>query len=162
MTIKEQSETARPQDKSAAIRPHDNKRAQRPDCTTKKEKKKKKMATIKDFEELEVWKSSRVLSKQVYLDFKENRDFGFRDQVQRCSVSVMNNIAEGFCRNGDKEFHQFLNIAKASCGELKSMYYLAEDIEYIKKDIANERRLQANELMNGIGKFMQYLRNTTK
>ena len=120
------------------------------------------MATIKDFEELEIWKSSRILSKQVYLDFKVNRDYSFRDQVQRCSVSVMNNIAEGFCRNGDKEFHQFLNIAKASCGELKSMYYLAEDIEYIDKDIANERRLQANQLMNGIGKFMQYLRKTSE
>jgi len=122
----------------------------------------KKMAKIKDFEELEIWKSSRKLTKQVYLDFKDQNDYGFRGQIQRCSVSVMNNIAEGFCRNGDKEFHQFLNIAKASCGELKSMYYLAEDIEYIKSDIAEERRLAANQLMNGIGKFMQYLRNSNK
>ena len=121
-----------------------------------------KMAKIKDFEELEVWKSSRKLTKQVYLDFKDHKDYGFRSQIQRCSVSVMNNIAEGFCRNGDKEFHQFLNIAKASCGELKSMYYLAEDIEYINNEIAEERRLTANQLMNGIGKFMQYLRNSNK
>ena len=120
------------------------------------------MAKINNFEELEVWKSSRILAKQVYLDFKENRDYGFRDQIQRCAVSVMNNIAEGFCRNGDKEFHQFLNIAKASCGELKSMYYLAEDIKYINCDIAEERRIAANQLMNGVGKFMQYLRNSNK
>lgn len=118
------------------------------------------MAKIKNFEELEVWKSSRILTKQVYLDFRESRDYGFRDQIQRCAVSVMNNIAEGFCRKGDKEFHQFLNIAKASCGELKSMYYLAEDIEHINSNIAKQRRLAANQLMNGIGKFMQYLRNS--
>jgi len=60
----------------------------------------------------------------------------------------MNNIAEGFCRLGDKEFHHFLNIAKASCGELKSMCYLAEDIGYIKNDLATDRRLAANNLMN--------------
>ncbi len=119
------------------------------------------MARIKDFEELEVWKTSRVLTKQVYLDFKENNDYGFRDQIQRCAVSVMNNIAEGFCRKGDREFHQFLNIAKASCGELKSMYYLAEDIEYVESTVAKQRRLSANQLMNGIGKFMHYLRSSS-
>ena len=74
----------------------------------------------------------------------------------------MNNIAEGFCRNGDKEFHQFLNIAKASCGELKSMYYIAEDIKYVSNDIAIERRLTASQTMNGIGKLMSYLRSSTK
>lgn len=120
------------------------------------------MAKIKDFEELNVWKSSRILVKQVYLDFKDINDYGFKDQVQRCAVSVMNNIAEGFCRKGDKEFHQFLNIAKASCGELKSMYYIAEDINYLKSDVAKERRLAANQLMNSIGKFMQYLRDSSK
>ena len=118
------------------------------------------MAKIKNFEELEIWKASRKLTKQVYLDFKENKDYGFRDQVQRCSVSVMNNIAEGFCRNGDKEFHQFLNIAKASCGELKSMYYLAEDVNFIASKIAVERRKTATQTMNGIGKLMSYLRRS--
>jgi len=118
------------------------------------------MTKIKDFEELEIWKTSKKLTKQVYLDFKENKDYGFRDQIQRCSVSVMNNIAEGFCRNGDKEFHQFLNIAKASCGELKSMYYLAEDVNYIVSKIAAERRKTATQTMNGIGKLMSYLRSS--
>jgi four helix bundle protein len=124
--------------------------------------KKKKMAKIENFEDLEIWKSARILTKKVYLDFNDNKDYGFKDQIQRCSVSVMNNIAEGFCRNGDKEFHQYLKVAKASCGELKSMYYLAEDIVYINIDTALERRLEANNLMNGIGKFMQYLRNSYK
>ena len=120
------------------------------------------MVKIKDFEDLEIWKSARILTKDVYLDFKENNDFGFRNQVQRCAVSVMNNIAEGFCRYGDKEFHQFLNIAKASCGELKSMYYLAEDIGYVNASIVKERRMAANQLMKGIGKFMAYLRKSNK
>lgn len=120
------------------------------------------MAKINDFEELEIWISARVLSKDVYIDFRENKDFGFCNQIQRCSVSVMNNIAEGFNRHGDKEFHYFLNIAKASCGELKSMYYLAEDIGYINKEVASNRRLAANNLMNGIGKFMAYLRKSNK
>jgi len=120
------------------------------------------MTKINDFENLEIWKASRKLTKQVYIDFKENRDYGFRDQVQRCAVSVMNNIAEGFCRNGDKEFHQFLNIAKASCGELKSMYYIAEDIKYVSIEVAKERRLSASQTMNGIGKLMSYLRSSPK
>jgi len=116
------------------------------------------MSKILNFEELEIWKSSRILAKEVYVDFKMNKDYGFRDQIQRCAVSVMNNIAEGFCRKGDKEFHQFLNIAKASCGELKSMYYLSEDIEYVSSKKALQRREEATKIMNGIGKFMQYLR----
>jgi len=116
------------------------------------------MSKILNFEELVIWKSSRALAKEVYTDFKENKDYGFRDQIQRCAVSVMNNIAEGFCRKGDKEFHQFLNIAKASCGELKSMYYLSEDIEYVTSNKALQRREEATKIMNGIGKFMQYLR----
>jgi four helix bundle protein len=103
----------------------------------------KKMSKILNFEELEIWKSSRILAKEVCDDFKMNKDYGFRDQIQRCSVSVMNNIAEGFCRKGDKEFHQFFNIAKASCGELKSMYYLSEDIEYVscEKRFEEEKKL---------------------
>ena len=120
------------------------------------------MTKINEFEDLEIWKLSRKLSKHGYIDFKENRDYGFRDQIQRCEVSVMNNIAEGFCRKGDKEFHQFLNIAKASCGELKSMYYIAEDIKYVSNDIAKERRLTASQTMNGIGKLMSYLRSSVK
>uniref|UniRef100_UPI004048C83D four helix bundle protein n=1 Tax=Polaribacter sp. TaxID=1920175 RepID=UPI004048C83D len=116
------------------------------------------MGKILNFEELEIWKSSRVLAKEVYEDFKNNKDYGFRDQIQRCAVSVINNIAEGFCRKGDREFHQFLNIAKASCGELKSMYYLSEDIDYVTTQKAVERREDASKIMNGIGKFMQYLR----
>lgn len=116
------------------------------------------MTKVKDFEDLEIWKSARVLAKRVYSDFRGTKDYGFRDQIQRCAVSVMNNIAEGFCRRSDKEFHHFLSIAKASCAELKSMYYLAEDIEYTEPSLSRKRRAESQKLMNGIGKLMYYLR----
>jgi len=117
------------------------------------------MGTISNFEELEIWQKSRLLARNVYTDFKDNQDFGFRNQIQRCSVSVMNNIAEGFCRKGNKEFHYFLNIAKASCGELKSMYYLAEDIKFVSNDVAETRRREAMAILKSITKLMCYLRN---
>ena len=120
--------------------------------------KKKEMGTVIYFEDLEIWKSSRVLAREVYADFKKNTDVGFKNQIQRCAVSVMNNIAEGFSRKGDRELHQFLNIARASCGELKSMYYLSEDIDYVNREIAIQRRASATKLMNGIAKLMKYLR----
>lgn len=66
--------------------------------------------------------------------FLENRDFGFRDQLQRASVSVMNNIAEGFERQTNKEFRQFLFVAKGSCAEVRSMLFLALDLSYLESE----------------------------
>ena len=115
------------------------------------------MATIKNFEDLEIWNLSRQLTRLVYEDFRRNKDFGFKDQIQRCAISIMNNIAEGFCRNSDAEFRQFLNISKGSTGELKSMYYVAEDLNYLSNDLSLERRNSIQGLMNGTGSFMKYL-----
>jgi four helix bundle protein len=98
------------------------------------------MGTIKDFEDLEIWKMSRELVKLVYSDFRNCKDFGFRDQATRAGISIMNNIGEGFCRSSDTEFRQFLNISKGSTGEIKSMYYIAGDQLYVKSDIAIDRR----------------------
>jgi len=69
----------------------------------------------------------------IYQSFRDIRDFSFKDQVQRAAVSVMNNIAEGFERKGDKEFRKFLFIAKGSSGEVRSMLYLAVEAKYIDK-----------------------------
>jgi four helix bundle protein len=118
------------------------------------------MATILNFEDLEIWKLSRQLTRMVYKDFRKTKDFGFKDQIQRCSVSIMNNIAEGFCRNSDAEFRQFLNISKGSSGELKSMYYLAEDLNYLSQDMAVERRNFIQGLINGTAGFMKYLNSS--
>jgi four helix bundle protein len=117
------------------------------------------MSTIKNFEELDIWKNARIITKQVYLDFQSNRDFGFRDQIQRASVSVMNNIAEGFYRETDREKINFLKFAKGSAGEVKSMYYLAEDLCYLSAKICSDRRSTIQGLMNGIASFMKFLRN---
>ncbi len=88
---------------------------------------------IERFEDIIAWQKAGELALLVYKTFKDNRDFGFRDQIQRASVSIMNNIAEGFERRGDKEFEHFLFIAKGSCGEVRSMVYLALELKYISK-----------------------------
>jgi four helix bundle protein len=117
------------------------------------------MSTIKNFEELDIWKNARLVTKQVYLDFQTNRDFSFKDQIQKASVSIMNNIAEGFCRESDREKINFLKFAKGSAGEVKNMYYIAEDISYLSVNICRDRRNSIQGLMNGIASFMKFLRN---
>lgn len=92
------------------------------------------MATIKKFEELEIWQQARILSQQIILISKETElksDFRLRDQIKASSGSVMDNIAEGFERNGKLEFRQFLSIAKGSTGETRSQLYRVFDNEYI-------------------------------
>jgi four helix bundle protein len=117
------------------------------------------MGTIKNFEELEVWKMSRELVNLIYSDFRKCRDFSFKDQITRAGISIMNNISEGFCRNSDAEFRQFLNISKGSAGEVKSMYYIAEDQNYITSEIAADRRIKSQKLINGNSSFMNYLKS---
>jgi len=95
------------------------------------------MGYAKVFEELNVWQEARVLANYIYSEFKEIKDFGFKDQIQRASVSIMNNIAEGFERQSRTEFKRFLNIAKASCGEVRSMIYLSKDLKYLVKEKAD-------------------------
>jgi len=70
----------------------------------------------------------------------------------------MNNISEGFCRGGDGEFRQFVKISKGSAGEVKNMYYIAEDHFYISQDIAVDRRSRAQHIINSAGSFIKYLR----
>jgi four helix bundle protein len=118
------------------------------------------MGTVKNFEDLEVWKMARELVRMVYTDFTRCRDFTFRDQITRAGISSMNNISEGFCRNSDTEFKHFLNISKGSVGEVKSMYYIAEDLKYISNETAIERRNLAQRLINGNSRLMRYLKST--
>lgn len=92
---------------------------------------------IDRFEDIIAWQKAKKLSIQIYSLFAESRDFGFKDQIQRASVSVMNNIAEGFERKGNKEFSHFLFIAKGSCGEVRSMLYLAKELNKISENDFN-------------------------
>ena len=100
--------------------------------------------TLQNFEELIIWQEARKLCKRIYADFKRIRDYGFNDQIQRAAVSIMNNIAEGFDRSkiskDNKQFISFLNIASGSCGEVKSMLYLAQDLNYLSQEEAEKLR----------------------
>ena len=116
------------------------------------------MNKVENFEDLRIWKDARILVKQVYGDMSGVRDYGFRDQIQRAGISVMNNIAEGFERHSDTEFARFLNIAKGSAGEVRSMYYAAEDLDYTSREEATNRREFAKSISKGIGSLESYLR----
>ena len=116
------------------------------------------MGNIESFEDLRIWQEARILVKEVYTDFRHCRDFGFRDQIQRAAVSIMNNIAEGFERRSDADFARFLDIAKGSCGEVRSMYYTATDLEYVSGETAKNRQERARSISAGIGSLLKHLR----
>ena len=89
---------------------------------------------VRTFEDLEIWKDARALTREIYQltrDSKFSNDFALRDQIRRAAVSIMSNIAEGFERGGNQEFIQFLYVAKASCGEVRSQLYVTLDQSYI-------------------------------
>jgi four helix bundle protein len=116
------------------------------------------MGTIKRFEDLEIWQLARELLNLIYDDFRNCKDYNFKDQVISAGLSIKNNIAEGFSRDSDKEFKQFLNISRGSCGEVKSMYYTAADQNYVYPETANDRRNRASLLLTKITNFMFYLK----
>jgi len=118
------------------------------------------MGTIKNFEDLEIWKMSRELVNLIYSDFRTCSDYGFKDQITRAGISIMNNISEGFCRNSDAEFRQFLNISKGSTGEVKNMYYIAEDQKYVDGKTSFERRNKTQRLINSTSTLMKYLKSS--
>lgn len=92
---------------------------------------------ISRFEDLEVWKLAPELTCDVYkitADGEFSKDYGLRDQMRRAAVSIMSNIAEGFERNGNREFKRYLVMAKGSAGELKSQAYIARDIDYLSQE----------------------------
>lgn len=112
------------------------------------------------FEELDAWKRARELSSQVYAITKTgefSRDFGLRDQIRRAAVSVMSNIAEGFERDGNKEFRQFLALAKGSAGEVRSQLYVALDAKYITQEQFELLRELTENTGRVIAGLMRYL-----
>ncbi|KKR79585.1 MAG: S23 ribosomal protein [Candidatus Nomurabacteria bacterium GW2011_GWA2_40_9] len=89
------------------------------------------MATISQFEDLICFSKARELTKYVYKELKDCKDYGFKDQITRASVSVMSNIAEGFERGTKNEFLNYLYIAKGSAGEVRAQLYVALDTGYL-------------------------------
>ncbi|MBK6266117.1 four helix bundle protein [Marivirga sp. S37H4] len=123
------------------------------------------MATIKKFEDLESWKNARIFVKDIYkatTNSDVQNDFGFQDQIRRASISVMNNIAEGFGRFNNKEFRRFLDISVGSLLEVKSMLYVAEDLEYFSSEKVEQLRNDADKIYFQLLAFITYLRNTVK
>jgi len=116
------------------------------------------MGTIKRFEDLEIWQLARELLVLIYEDFRNCKDFNFKNQIIAAGLSIKNNIAEGFSRDSDKEFKQFLNISRGSDGEVRSMYYTAEDQKYVTSAAASDRRKRTEILRIKITNFMFYLK----
>jgi four helix bundle protein len=114
------------------------------------------------FENLRIWQDARIQANAIYDSFGSDsisaRDFGFRDQIQRCGVSVMNNIAEGFERRTDQDFARFLDIAKGSNGEVRSMLYLAEDRQYLPFEQAEQMRSFSETISRGMESLAKHLR----
>ncbi|MFZ2863345.1 MAG: four helix bundle protein [Ignavibacteriaceae bacterium] len=117
---------------------------------------------VKTFEDLQVLQDARTFVKSIYeLTSLENfrKDYGLKDQIQRAAVSIMNNIAEGFERDNNKEFRNFLGYAKGSAGEVRSMLFVAIDLNYISKDKFDENYKQAINVITQISNFKKYLYN---
>jgi four helix bundle protein len=118
------------------------------------------MATIAKFEDIIAWQKSRVLCQRIFEYMNRGdfaRDFKLRDQINASSGSVMDNIAEGFERDGKNEFRQFLSISKASCGEVQSQLYRALDRNYISQEEFQSLYNECSQINKMIAKLMQYL-----
>ncbi len=121
------------------------------------------MATIKKFEDLEVWQKARSLCQEIFGITNQGtfvKDISLRRQINRSSGSIMDNIAEGFERGGNKEFIQFLFIAKASAAETRSQLYRALDRKHISQHKFNELYELSNQIGKMIMSFINYLKKT--
>ena len=122
------------------------------------------MPTIVKFEELPCWQLARKLTNEFYSlssSGQMSKDYSLRDQMRRSVVSIMSNVAEGFERNGNREFIQFCYIAKASAGEFRSQLYVAHDIGYLEEDQFLLLKSLSEETSRSIGGRIRYLKSTT-
>ena len=122
------------------------------------------MPTIKNFDELEIWKLSRSIQQTIFSLFKTGeiaRDFELKNQMLRSSGSIMDNIAEGFGRASRLEFIQFLSISKASATELHSQIYRCKDRNYLDEITFSQISASIIEVINKIGSFIKYLNQSS-
>ncbi len=112
---------------------------------------------IEKFEDIISWKKAEILTVHIYSLLKSNKDYSFKDQIQRASVSIMNNIAEGFERRSNKELKQFLFIAKGSAGETGSMLHLAIQLGYINGEDYNKLSNSTIEISKLLSGFIKTL-----
>ena len=110
---------------------------------------------VHKFEDLNVWKESMRLARDIYRELKNCKDFGLRDQMQRSAVSIPSNIAEGFERNSNKEFIRFLYISRGSCAELRTQLYIAIDIELIENEIGDEYLERSRKISAMLSRYIK-------
>jgi four helix bundle protein len=123
------------------------------------------MSKVTRFEDLITWQKARELTHIIFALTKSDefsRDYAFKDQVCRAVISVPANIAEGFERDGNREFVKFLSIAKGSAGEVRSLLYLALDLGYISSEQMDEAIALSLETAKLIGGLMRYLQESNK
>jgi four helix bundle protein len=116
--------------------------------------------TITQFEDIEAWKLGRELTRAVYRVSKTGefgRDYALRDQIRRAAVPITSNIAEGFERDGNREFVQALAIAKGSAGEVRSQLYVALDEGYVTEAEFGSLRDKCLQVSRVIAGFMHFL-----
>jgi four helix bundle protein len=111
---------------------------------------------IKGFEDLIVWQKAVDLTVDIYASLEKVNDFGFKNQIQRASLSISNNLAEGFERGSDRDFKRFLFIAQGSCSEVKSMLHVGVRLKYLEK----ESYIVMNRRVTEIGKMLFGLSNS--
>ena len=123
------------------------------------------MAKIERFEDIEAWKKARELTKIIYEVTAQGKlasDFPLRDQLRRATISIMANIAEGFEREGNKEFRQFLAMAKGSVGEVKALLYVALDAGLTSSEQFQRISALADEASRLLAGFLRYLKTSDK
>jgi four helix bundle protein len=121
------------------------------------------MAAIKRFKDLDIWQKARVYSRNIFRvanHEKFSHDYRLREQIKASSGSVMDNIAEGFERSGNKEFIQYLYIANGSCGESRSQLYRALDYEYLLQKDFDALMQEALDLSQNISNFIKYMKSS--
>lgn len=121
------------------------------------------MATITKFEDVKAWQKSRKLAQDIYLITNQHpfsQDFALKNQIRSATGSIMDNIAEGFERGGNKEFIHFLFISKASAGEVRSQLYRALDVGYLSQAEFDILFQSVKEVSQMLMKFIQYLKST--
>jgi four helix bundle protein len=109
---------------------------------------------VERFEDLIAWQKARLLTQEIYKVTGQGefaKDWGLRKQIREAAISVMSNIAEGFERSRPGEFHQFLSVAKGSCGELRSQLYAALDADHLNEETFDRLRVLAEEVGRILG-----------
>jgi four helix bundle protein len=123
------------------------------------------MAKVEKFEDLKIWQMGREIASEIWVVIQSSplqKDFALRNQINRSSASIMDNIAEGFERDGNKEFNHFLSIAKASCGETRSQLYRCLDRKHIDQETFDNLKTKSVATSAKIKSLMIYLKNSDR